>query len=173
MKGNKRGFSLVELIVVIAIITSLTAMGITSYSAVQRNARNTERKTDLKDIEVALEAYRLETGAYPNTWGSWLGAPGCAWGGTTNWIPGLAPNFIDKLPLDPRTAQANASSANWYCTYYASWNCYLYLSNGVQYKLLAHCSPEGTMISSDPFYDPVRPVNAWQISSDAIPRNSW
>ena len=65
MKGNKRGFSLVELIVVIAIITSLTAMGITSYSAVQRNARNTERKTDLKDIQVALEAYRLENGAYP------------------------------------------------------------------------------------------------------------
>ena len=144
MSKNRSGFTLVELIVVIMVITTLLTLGITSYSSVQRNARNTKRKNDLKNLQVALEAYRAEIGSYPSTGGSanWRGGVGChpSWSPNVNWIPGLVPNYIDSLPLDPRHAQANSSSSNPVCglAANANQNCYIYTSNGVDYKLMAH-----------------------------------
>ena len=183
MRRNQSGFSLVELVVVIMIITSLTALGITSYSAVQRGARNTERKTDLKDLQVALEAFRAENGLYPDTCtgsvtscliGStrWYGGVGCnsSWNPRVAWIPGLTPNFIETLPLDPRQLQANLQRTAGNCDDYPKNNCYIYRSTGTDYKILAHCTPEGTLSVNDSFYDPCRATYVWQVSSSVTSR---
>ena len=99
-----------------------------SYSeAVQFNDTFYRRINDLKAIVQALDAYYSETGAYPVSKG-WDGLY-ASWGGSgVQWIPGLVPEYINKLPRDPRKNSNPAMQ-------------YLYNSNGVDYKIIAH-SPE-------------------------------
>ncbi|MBI2330353.1 type II secretion system protein [Candidatus Daviesbacteria bacterium] len=53
---DKRGFTLVELLVVVAIIAVLSVIGITIFSGVQKSARDARRKADINAISNALEA---------------------------------------------------------------------------------------------------------------------
>lgn len=52
---NPQGFTLVELLVVITIIAILSVVGITIFTGVQKNARDSRRKADLDSISKALE----------------------------------------------------------------------------------------------------------------------
>ena len=62
----KRGFTLIELLVVISIIGILAGLTLTGFSTARKNARDTERKSDLGQYRVALEAYSASTGGiYP------------------------------------------------------------------------------------------------------------
>jgi prepilin-type N-terminal cleavage/methylation domain-containing protein len=51
------GFTLVELLVVIAILGTLAVVGINTFPASQRRGRDTQRKSDLRQYQVALESY--------------------------------------------------------------------------------------------------------------------
>jgi hypothetical protein len=67
------------------------------------------------------------------------------------------------LPRDPNTDKLNPGSSVFNCYTYGSYNCYLYQSDGVDYKVKANCTPEGVWPASDPFYDPTRPNNSWAV----------
>ncbi len=90
--------------------------------------------------------------------------------GDTGYIPDLAPIFIPKLPQDPRNSIANTRSPNSGCAT-GTVNCYQYNSNGSDYKLIAHCTPEGTLSTTDAFYDSRRPAYSWQVSSSSVTLN--
>lgn len=81
---------------------------------------NRKRVTDLVSINDALKAYHARHGAYPKAEGL-LGADERG----ETWIPGLAPEFIARLPLDPAAAGGQTGPQ------------YVYVSDGVNYKLLA------------------------------------
>jgi len=51
------GCTLIELLVVIAIIGILASLAIVSYTRPQKQARDTRRKSDLRQYQVALENY--------------------------------------------------------------------------------------------------------------------
>ena len=53
----KKAFTLLEMLVVIGIIGILVALGTTSYSTIQKKARDARRHSDLKTIQSALEQY--------------------------------------------------------------------------------------------------------------------
>lgn len=53
----KSGFTLIEMLVVISIIGILAAMAMISFSSVQKQARDTTRKSDLKQYQTAIESY--------------------------------------------------------------------------------------------------------------------
>lgn len=53
----KRGFTLIELLVVISIIGILAALGLASFTTAQKQARDTQRKSDLKQYQNSLESY--------------------------------------------------------------------------------------------------------------------
>lgn len=188
---RNKGFTLVELIIVILIIALLSVIGMSTYTTVQVDARNSKRKSDLKEIQSALEIYRGEHGLYPVTFvGSnlrWFGMCTTSWGtsvicgkddgissnGANGYIPGLAPEYMSRLPRDPKLNIVNSGSSNNTCNTNPNANTYLYRSDGVNFKILAFCAPEGELSPNDVFYDPVRPTYAWQISSSANVRNNW
>src|SRR3990167_6118453 len=60
-----RGFTIVELLIVIVIIGILAALVIVTYSGIQQKARDTERKTDVNALHGQLEAYQAQNGKYP------------------------------------------------------------------------------------------------------------
>ncbi|MCX8008337.1 MAG: type II secretion system GspH family protein [Patescibacteria group bacterium] len=90
----KTGFTLLEILVVIALIGVLSAAGLASYLNTQRATRNSRRIADLKAIQGALESYFSTTGSYPNS-------PSCNPGSTY---------FPSGFPRDPQTGIQYAPS---------------------------------------------------------------
>jgi prepilin-type N-terminal cleavage/methylation domain-containing protein len=66
-KRFQKGFTIVELLIVIVVIGILAALVITTYNGIQQKGRNTERTTDLKAVQGQLEAYYAQNGRYPST----------------------------------------------------------------------------------------------------------
>ena len=54
---NRRGFSIVELIIVITIMGILLILGVVNLISTQANGRDAERKTDVETIGLQLETY--------------------------------------------------------------------------------------------------------------------
>jgi type II secretion system protein G len=63
--GVKNGFTLIELLIVMAIIGILLTLASVNFIAVRERARDAQRKSDLAQIQIALELYRSDTGSYP------------------------------------------------------------------------------------------------------------
>jgi general secretion pathway protein G len=66
MTAVKKGFTLVEILVVVGLLGLLTTVGLTSYSASIKNSRDVKRKTDLETIRQALELYKSDNSFYVN-----------------------------------------------------------------------------------------------------------
>lgn len=64
-KNSPKGFTLLELLIVIVIIGILAVLIIPNLAAGPARARDTQRKQDLRNIKTALEAYHVDNGNYP------------------------------------------------------------------------------------------------------------
>lgn len=90
--SSQKGFTLIELLVVIVIIGILSTLGIVNYMDARMRARDAQRKTNLKEIQQALELYRIDQGAYPAS------LPTC---GTPLRDPTNVKTYTTKVPCDP------------------------------------------------------------------------
>lgn len=63
---NSKGFTIVELLIVIVVIGILALLVITTYSGIQAKARNSKRQTDVQSIQTQLEAFFSQNGYYPS-----------------------------------------------------------------------------------------------------------
>lgn len=98
------GFTLVELLIVIGIISLLVVMATFSYGNAQMKTRDSKRKQDLLDIKRALQLYYEDNGSYPNfcdNSAAWYGTPwdfnACPGGN----LPDALSPYISALPVDP------------------------------------------------------------------------
>ncbi len=65
IKHKHKGFTIVELVVVIVMISILVTVATIAYRTTQRNARDEKRKTDVAMLRGALSEYRADKGEYP------------------------------------------------------------------------------------------------------------
>lgn len=61
----KRGFTIIELLVVMAIIAMLASVILVVLSGVQAKSRDTRRLEDVREIEKALSLYYIDGNRYP------------------------------------------------------------------------------------------------------------
>jgi prepilin-type N-terminal cleavage/methylation domain-containing protein len=66
----KRGFTLVELLVVVAIMSILTILTVSQFQTAKKKANDVARKGDLNALSKALEAYYADYGKFPIANGS-------------------------------------------------------------------------------------------------------
>lgn len=108
---TKKGFTMIELLVVISIIGILAALALVSFTSSQKQARDSQRKSDLRQYSTALEGFgNNNNGLYKSRLGSGSGAQASTTGCTD-----LA---ITTCPEDPKFASD------------PSYPRYLYTTNG-------------------------------------------
>ncbi|OGI45523.1 hypothetical protein A2121_02065 [Candidatus Nomurabacteria bacterium GWB1_40_6] len=102
--NNKKGFTLIELLVVVAIIGLLASVIFSSLGSARLKARDTQRKSDVHQITLALELYFNTYGSYPVATGATAPNAGWANSGDTSWTTlatQLGP-YIASLTKDPQ-----------------------------------------------------------------------
>ena len=63
--NTKRGFTLVELLIVIVVIAILAAISIVAFNGVQQRGRDSARQSDVSNIIKAMTAYTADDGSWP------------------------------------------------------------------------------------------------------------
>ena len=114
----KKGFTLVEVLVVVTIIVLMTSAAIVTYTVFLKQSRDAKRKADLSQLSAALEMYRSNNDTYPTTGLSQLTAPTI---------------YIQSVPTDPKNPT--------YIYYYNS-------STGSDYTLATHLESVATTCQS-------------------------
>jgi len=90
--GRKReqGFTLIELIVVMAIIAVLTAVAVPRFAAIVKSAREAALKQDLQVMRQAISAYTMDKGKAPQSLDELVQS-----------------GYLHSIPVDPITHSAN------------------------------------------------------------------
>jgi general secretion pathway protein G len=109
-KLAQKGFTLIEMLVVISIIGILATLVAANLNSARSRARDAERKSDLKNIQTALRIYYNDKSSYPASDGANQikgcdpGTNSCTWGG--EWKIGTTV-YMQKLPSDPLSPSQN------------------------------------------------------------------
>lgn len=101
-KNSDRGFTLIELLVVIAIIGILASVVMASLNSARAKGRDSWKKSQLKNMQTALELYYNDNGRYPAggcDTGSWSSSNNCA-----GYIAGMS-TYMSNLPTNLQSGQ--------------------------------------------------------------------
>ena len=66
--GNSRGFTIVEILVVVVVIGILAGLVLVAYNGVQDRSRASIAQTDLNNAKKRLVIYQARNGTYPTTY---------------------------------------------------------------------------------------------------------
>jgi len=102
---KQKGFTLLELLVVIGIIGLLASIIVVNLTGARRRARDTKRIADVRQLQTAAEDYYGKNGKYPSTIGDLV---------TGTQIP-IWPQ--DPLAPTGTSCTANSDLCYWYATY--------------------------------------------------------
>ena len=104
----KRGFTLVELLVVIAIIAILSTLSVVALNSARAKSRDARRQSDIKQIRTALDMYYDSNNQqYPAGNDAQLGKTDYACLTSAGWATsGCTSNVLmQKVPTDPLTGR--------------------------------------------------------------------
>lgn len=66
LKSNKSGFTLVELILVVVIVSILVGMAVLAFSTSGDNAKHARIRSDIETLSTATQKYYADTGSWPS-----------------------------------------------------------------------------------------------------------
>ncbi len=66
-RHSGRAFTLIELLLVLVILTALAAIVVPKFARRSEQARITAALTDIANLEVAIDAFEIDSGRYPTT----------------------------------------------------------------------------------------------------------
>jgi general secretion pathway protein G len=123
-RAKRAGFTLIEILVVVAIIALLAGTVLVGLATVTQKGRDARRISDLKSIQAGLELYFTKNGCYPSggSTGTSCGNGGAMTLADLKNVLALATIGVNNTPDDPR---ANSGTH------------YLYGSDGSDYRLEA------------------------------------
>jgi prepilin-type N-terminal cleavage/methylation domain-containing protein len=174
---KSKAFTLIELLIVVAIIAILAAIAVPNFLEAQTRSKVSRARADMRSITTAIEAYAVDNvNKYPWVWSRWpypgyalpqgpVASLGMYGYGMTTPVA-----YLTSIPLDPfggtkepddPYAQMNVSRDYWYWTEawalrqgsYAKWALY---SKGPD-RRWAFTGPPGVLEVDDPYtyaYDP-------------------
>ncbi len=124
---NPRAFTLIELLIVVAIIAILAAIAVPNFLEAQTRSKVSRAQNDIRTIQTGLESYRVDWNRYPPEWDEFPG-------GSPEWRSRLG----DGAPFPrPRTA---VTGQDWY---YMSYTALAPLTTPVSFL---------TTLPNDPFF---------------------
>jgi len=102
IKQGQKGFTIVELLIVIVVIGILAAITVVAYSGITSRARTTKAQTAAANVQKVAEAYNADNGYYPSTIANF----------TAGSLSTKLPSGLTILGVTP--SSANGESAVWY-----------------------------------------------------------
>jgi len=96
----KKSFTLIELLVVIAIIGSLSAILLPNFMGARERARDSQRKSDIKQVQKAFELYRMDQS--PPSFPYSLVTAGTCFSSGANCTGNI---YMSKFPTDPNAGR--------------------------------------------------------------------
>lgn len=110
MKTKTWAFTLIELLIVVAIIGILAAIAVPNFLNAQIRAKISRTVSDMKTLETALEMYRVDKGRYPPYLGQHPNV--------LRWIVLTTPvSYISSIPNDPFFVINSVDASNWGSAY--------------------------------------------------------
>jgi len=97
----RRGFTLIEVLVVISIIGILSSILYANFNSARVDAKNKAFKSSLKEVQLALEVYKSQNGKYPDN------------SNLHNLGIQLVPQFIAALPSSANSANGSACTISY------------------------------------------------------------
>lgn len=122
-----RGFTFIELLVVITIIAVVFAAGVVSYTTISKNSRNARRSADMEAIRQALEMCRSIDGSYPASVYTSVTCP-----------VSITVVTLKTTPFDPKPCAAKPDGQ------------YLYVPAAGGYTLMAKCYEDVEKVVANP-----------------------
>lgn len=99
---NKKGFTLIEILVVVLVISLLATIALFGIGKAQAAARDAQRQQIMNGIRTALERYYADNQAYYTATNNFCGL-------TTALVAGL---YLSAQPVDPNTKTAICGTGN-------------------------------------------------------------
>ncbi len=103
----RRGFTILELIIVIAVFGLLATLAALSLNSARASLRDAQRLSDVSVLRAALSAYYLEKATFPLSGGVDLGQPGTdtdvfTGSGFVAADQAQPPIYLERVPVGPR-----------------------------------------------------------------------
>lgn len=170
----KKAFTLIELIIVVAIIAILSVIIVYAIGNAQAKSRDTKRKADLKAVAGALEAYRSQIGRYPAVYdcrpydSSYFTQLDRSSGVCAALKVLVDKGYLSAFPVDPKSSSSSPSGY-----FYTSYP----VNSGENFKIVkfnpelldTDDSASNCKSIAEEFYDPYpsRVCNAYQVNSNS------
>ena len=127
MNDSKRGFTIVELLIVIVVIAILASISIVAYNGIQSRAHDAAIKSDFHHILTKLEIHKVINGSYPHDADGNPTASGSCDGASGTVIKPA----LESIDMKLSTGSYNTSTANTNLLYVAS-------NDGERFALLGY-----------------------------------
>jgi len=115
LKQKSKGFTIVELLIVIVVIAILATLVIVTFTGIQQKARDSKRETDIDALDSHLEAFYANNGYYPTITDLQ----------TSSWVASNMKGFDPSALVDPKGASitGNAPATGTYVYSYVTTGC--------------------------------------------------